>query len=105
MTSKKHGADRNNQNNCTKKNSRLVITQQACIFFSTNEAIHYKYAVVHTYTKNECRNDNVDEVELHTKQNHRSKNNQPTQQNWEKAYQCILQIEMKTENLFKFIYN
>ena len=98
MFGKQHGTHGNNQDKCTEEYGCLVITQQARVLFTANKSVHHEYAIINPYTKDECRDDNVDEIEPYIKNHHCPQHYKPTRQDWHKTEQGMLDIEMENMN-------
>ena len=95
MHSEHHTADGDDQGDGTEEDGRLMVGELLTVVVS--EPVHDKDTVVHADTEDEGGDDDVDEVETHVEEHHRSQHDDPTEQDRHKAQQSVLEVEVETD--------
>ena len=95
MHSENHTADGNDESDSTEEYGCLMVSKFLTI--TIGQSIHDKDAIIYTNTENKGGDNDIDQIEAHIKQYHRSQDNQPTEQDRHKAKDGILYIEMETD--------
>ena len=101
MKRKQHRGHSDNEHDGTEQDGCLVILEQvtrtSLVFLISDETCHHKDRIIDTYTEDECRDDDVDEIELDVKDHHCSEHNEPTKDDWQEAKNSVLDAEVETE--------